>query len=610
MPSLPPLTSSASEPSLASRHVDDNRRRRLQHLLTKANSGASQVDVPASQCGSQTDSCRKCGGSKAPSSSSRDKHGPRRDSESRRSRDDGRDAADVGQAQKLRKVESLPNLPLPPVREHQVETGPPPGAQTDAEKRQNKRRNAVTPGQIDQQSAAAQQAAAPTDKQSQRRERRSSRDGRSKNEKRGTFYDNVLSERSYQSPSVDPEQKAGQHGHRKKRYSPRTQRAGEYVRGLMKGTGGPNEWRLHEELDAVDHLLSEDAVKEQENEKLRKYREGLARQSAELNKLRTDQRQADHAYGRSVNEDAERYKAEEEQKRQDRLQFEKRFNEERAAQYADIMNRRKKAQDEDERIEQDLVNRAVKAKRDEEDRDAMRKKKQREQQEKIAEEALEAMKRREEELGLEKENDIRLMLQQKAMLDKQERDRVLYFENLKAKSAAKQAAYEAGAGNELAKKEREDEERARREQQKELERVKKDQEARQEKKKRMEQEGVESVKRQLDMLAEQRHQQKIEDQKYGQLFRQEAARALEEEQEKVRLRRKAEEDNAAFLKKQMAEKSEVIPGKFGHQRMSEVEKSINKAKIDRALDPARQDGLQLLFRQKQLQYHHAGVPAK
>jgi len=116
---------------------------------------------------------------------------------------------------------------------------------------------------------------------------------------------------------------------------------------------------------------------------------------------------------------------------------------EKAAQYADIMNRRKKAQDEDERIEQDLVNRAVKAKRDEEDRDAMRKKKQREQQEKIAEEALEAMKRREEELGLEKENDIRLMLQQKAMLDKQERDRALYFENLKAKQSAKQAAYDS-----------------------------------------------------------------------------------------------------------------------------------------------------------------------
>lgn len=592
---LPPLTSSASESSLP--RLDENRRQRLQHLLTRAQRGTDHpCDVPSSQAGSQGRDCRKCGAPKPPSASSRD---PQR-------------------GQSLRKVESLPNLPpvreaLPPVQENRAETGP----QAQPEKRRDKRRNALKEGQVDEKAAAAVQ-----DGEVRRRERKS---GSRPPRERGTFYDNVLSESSFKQEAVpipvpqeqvEAVQRVEESRHKKRRsstgkkYSPRTQRAGEYVRGLIKGSdGAAQEWKLHEELEAVDHFLAQDQVKQQEAEKLKRYREGLAQQKNALDQSRENQRKEYVDWGQQICDDAERYKAEEHQKKQDRLSFEKRFNEERAAQYADILNRKKQAQDEADRIEQDLVARAIKEKRDEETRDALRKQHQREQQEKIAAEALVAMKRREEEKGLERQRDIRLMLEQKAMMDKQERDRAMYFENLKNKSLAKQAAYEAGAGNELARKQQEDEERARREQLEELERVKKDEQDRASRKKRLQQEGFDAVKLQLENHAKEREHQREEDRKFGQAFRQEAKQAQEEEQEKIRQRRRNEEENQAFLKKQMAEKSAVIPGRFGHQRMNEVERSINKDKIDRALDPARPDGLQLLFRQKQLQYQHSDATA-
>jgi len=143
---------------------------------------------------------------------------------------------------------------------------------------------------------------------------------------------------------------------------------------------------------------------------------------------------------------------------------------------------------------------------------------------------------------------------------------------------------------------------------KELERVRKDQEDRDTRKRKLQQEGFDAVKLQLQAHADAKERQRNEDLKFGQLFRQEAKQALDDEKEKERQRRLKEQENAAFLKQQMDEKSQVIPGRFGHTRMNEVERSMNKAKVDRALDPQRPDGLQLLFRQKQLQYQHGGVP--
>lgn len=373
----------------------------------------------------------------------------------------------------------------------------------------------------------------------------------------------------------------------------------------MKGTGGAQEWKIIEELDAVDNLIHEDDVKMKEAQKQMAHKLALEEQLGKQRELKERRQKADHDWGREVWEDAQKYRAEEEQKKNDRMDMQRRFNEERARQLQDIRQRKKAEKDEDDRIEKNLIQGAIDAKRQEEERDAERKHKQAQDALRIANEAKEAMVRKQEQMAEERKSDIRMMQKQKEMLDKQEADRANYFEQMKEKSRKLQQAYEAGAGNEMAQRQAEDEARARLHQEKEAERAKKADEDRENRRQRMREEGFNAVQQQLQVQAQERERLHAQDKQFGQQFRMDAQAAIAAEQEEKRQRRLREQENQEYLKKQMAEKSKIIPGKFGHQKMNAVEKSINRQKMARVQNPERPDGLQLLFRQKQLQYQSA-----
>merc|ERR1712176_1023823 len=109
-----------------------------------------------------------------------------------------------------------------------------------------------------------------------------------------------------------------------------------------------------------------------------------------------------------------------------------------------------------------MVLAAEEAKRKADELEDARRQKERAQASKMAEEAKLAKNLKEKKKVEEHENDIKMARAQQELLDKQDRDRAAFFQKMKDKQSGILAAYEAGVGNELERRQKEDEERAQR----------------------------------------------------------------------------------------------------------------------------------------------------
>merc|ERR1712118_431454 len=82
-----------------------------------------------------------------------------------------------------------------------------------------------------------------------------------------------------------------------------------------------------------------------------------------------------------------------------------------------------------------------------------------------------------------------------------------------------------------------------------------------------------------------------EEKAFAEKFREDAARYMQEEKDKEEQRRQAMLENASIIEMQMREKSSVVPSKFGHAQMSEVERAMNGTKLNVAKDLAAQEAI-------------------
>merc|ERR1719326_603393 len=117
----------------------------------------------------------------------------------------------------------------------------------------------------------------------------------------------------------------------------------------------------------------------------------------------------------------------------------------------------------------------------------------------------------------------------------------------------------------------------------------------------------EQILSQLEERTQQLAKEREESIRLAKEFKRDAEAAIEEEKNKVQQRRDKAKEHTNFLLSQMNEKSHLhgqplVAGRFGHEQMSSVEKSINKDRLERA---CHSESLQLLFRNKQLQYRLA-----
>lgn len=201
----------------------------------------------------------------------------------------------------------------------------------------------------------------------------------------------------------------------------------------------------------------------------------------------------------------------------------------------------------------------------------------------------------------EAEKDIAMMKAQIAVMEAQEQQRAQSFQRMKEKQGKAQAQYEAKAGSEQARLQKEEEERAKRYQD---EKFARDEAAFQEKKKQLKQmqmDGVAFLTRQLEEQANVKAAEKEEQRRCRENSDRDAARACEEEKRQALERKKKEKENADFLQQQINQKSAA---KRANEQMTEVEQSINKDRLERAKKP---ETLNMLAQNK-LRYLHRAVP--
>mmetsp|Transcript_148140 Transcript_148140/g.258478 ORF Transcript_148140/g.258478 Transcript_148140/m.258478 type:complete len:551 (-) Transcript_148140:117-1769(-) len=408
-------------------------------------------------------------------------------------------------------------------------------------------------------------------------------------------------ERSAPSPTAgNRRQPPGAHddGH-----TPRTDKAQQFVRKLLGQDGakqGSLDWRLVQEMDAVDYLVQEDKTRKQAQAQKQNLRANLHNLQHEKKLAALRDREENRQWGTKMHREADRFWEEEQMRRQEKMEAQHRFNQEQAAHIHEMGLRRQEEKQREMDLEREMHERAVLAKQIEVARQEESVRKRQAAAAQVMEDARQAQARKREKRRDEAERDMAMLRIQQEVLNKQEQDRLDYFDNIKKRQDVFKAHQQVNVREELHKKNQEADERTKRQM---TERLSKDRNADEEKQRRLKQlamDGHAEVERQLEEKSQKRAREREESLRLAEEFQREAKLAKEEEARKVQDRREKEKENQRYLLAQMEQRSSTaVPGKFGHEQMNEVEKALNRERLDRAKG---NDTLQMLFRSKQLQY--------
>lgn len=395
--------------------------------------------------------------------------------------------------------------------------------------------------------------------------------------------------------------------------TPYSERAVEYVKGLAgqaKGAEtarGAREWTLVQELDQVDHLARERARRAQDKQR-RLENVGVLRAQMEVQEKAKDEcRELWRKWRDHLEDDVERWKKEEQQKKAMALEVRRSFEEEQKRQREDQLQHRKAAYEVEQREGREMLAAVREAKRREDERESRRRQTERAAATVLAEEAKAARERKTQQQKEEAENDKVMSQKQQELLDRQDHQREEERNERLARMAKLLAQYEAGVGNELERKQREDEERAKKQEKHAAEKERRIQEERDRKLRVLKEAGKVAVAQQLEDHARQRAQLREEESQFAAQLKHTRDEAELREQASEQRRRQAREANAEELRKQMRERSELEPAQVQRDRMNEVERLLNRERLERAKDPDRPDGLQLLVNKKRMEYQLASA---
>lgn len=388
-------------------------------------------------------------------------------------------------------------------------------------------------------------------------------------------------------------------------------RAENYYRQMLGGQHGESgsvdmrqDWRLIEEIDALDHFNKEEQLRQQQKQKETKYRDQLQEQLSARNNVVYQCRDVWKDWRAELEEDVQKYQQEEETKRTFKLDMQRRFNQERQAQLDQKMQRQAKQKEADRKVEQKMMLLAEEAKRREEEKEEAKKLKVKQDMMHMKTQADIAVERRNAERKAENQRDVELQEAYEAMLAEQDRRRNAYFASIREKQASLQAAYEQSAGNKIAEQAAADEARARKHQEAKEAKAKAEHAAREQWRKDLYESSQAAVRQQLSMQEEERRRKREEELRYIAHMNKEEQKAHAKELEKVQLKKDAVLANALYIRKQIEEKESGKPKRVAQAQMSEIERQFNKQKLDRACDPNRADGLQMLLEKKKGEYRH------
>lgn len=391
--------------------------------------------------------------------------------------------------------------------------------------------------------------------------------------------------------------------------TPLTRRAQEYygrLIGIRSSSAGPDtrqDWRLVDEIKTLDHVTREEQRKRKEKDRNLKQQADLQAQLRNRHLVVEQCSEVWKAWRVELEEDAANFHKEEQEKRIKSKEVQRRNREETERQLEEARQKKVAQKEKEVILEREIMEKAYEAKRRQDEADEKRKREQKQAMLQVFADAEETVKRKKEAKAKERSQDIKDQQQFSELLDKQERERGRYFQAIRDKQTQLTQAYAKGVGNELAKLQGEDDERAWKHAEQKYEKEQRDQEERERWRKRQVENGKVAVQQQLALKANERRRQHDEDQRYNDQKRREGQIAEAKESEKELKKKEAVKAHAEFLLRQIHEKQIKVPQeKIARGQMNDVERSFNRARLERACDINRADGLPALLRRKREEY--------
>lgn len=392
--------------------------------------------------------------------------------------------------------------------------------------------------------------------------------------------------------------------------TPLTQRAQEYYSRLLGerpstegGIDTRQDWRLVEEISCLDHIRQEELTRRREKERALEQQAHIKAQLEKRNMIAEQCRNVWRQWGAEMQEDALRFKREEEQKKVENKEVQKK-NREELERHLEEAKQQKVLQKEKERqLEREIMQKAEEMTKRQEEKEQKVKQEQRKTMQRVIVDAREQARMKREEKAAEVLKDKRDQDKYAEYLDKQDAERGKHLHEMRERQQALFNKYEQGVGINLANIQAQEEERARKQQE---ERYRKQEEAHK-KEERWRQElradAKASIDKQIALQAAAKQKVVDEDNRYYDQKRKEAKIAEANEAEMKRKKKEAIQENAGFLLKQITDNKQKGPKvKVAQGQMNDVERKMNRDRLLRACDPQRPDGLPELLRRKREEY--------
>lgn len=392
--------------------------------------------------------------------------------------------------------------------------------------------------------------------------------------------------------------------------TPCKRRAEQYYSRLLGKTNGAEarqDWTLVAEVDSLDFFKREESNRRYERDRQLKHQAELKDQMQMQGAIAEKCRDVWRQWRSELEEDVVAYQKEEEVKRAFSLETQRRFNQEREKQLEETKRRRNSQREREKQLEEEMMKQAEQAKRRQDEAEMSRKVQQKQAAIQMRSECELAQERRQQAKKEEHDLDIQLQKKYSELLDEQENRRGKYFQDLRDKQTRLLANYQSGVGNELAKLQKRDDERARRQADEREEKEKQVHEEREMWRQKLAESGRKAVQQQLAIQAQERVKQQEEEQRYLARVKKESQIAEAKEAENTKKKKEAMQKNADYLRKQIEEKEQNPSRKVERARMNSIERSLNREKLDRVVES---DGLQELITRKRNEYRQqAAVPS-
>eukprot|EP00927_Polykrikos_kofoidii_P072420 TRINITY_DN68536_c0_g1_i1.p1 TRINITY_DN68536_c0_g1~~TRINITY_DN68536_c0_g1_i1.p1 ORF type:complete len:490 (-),score=114.94 TRINITY_DN68536_c0_g1_i1:70-1539(-) len=339
--------------------------------------------------------------------------------------------------------------------------------------------------------------------------------------------------------------------------------------------GSPNEWKSLLEIDTVQGHEQDELTRQEEIRKRQELRRFLDGQCRQKKRAKDAEVREWKEWGSRLQEDADLFRFQERHKLQQGIEAKRAFNDVRGRLLEDKQRRLRDDKEVERRMDQQMFELLAASAKQEAAAAQEKENKLQSMKNEIEESRRAQFAHKTLTLRTQGAMDTQVMDQQRQMLDGQERTRRTFYEVLKSKKPPDTSVRAAEHARELNHRTLTEENR--------YLRFKAEREAREdaaiEAKKRqkahqtLEEKTIIREKMQENSVQLKREQE--EGLREAAQFGKAAVDAESEERERIAQKREKERSRCTFLQSQTEQRSTLVPGKFGHEKMSDTEKRMN-----------------------------------